>query len=69
MCGDLATESVESAALSLEGVHHVHGRHGLASCVLGVGHSVTNDILQEGLEHSTCLLVDGTRDTPRRAKR
>ena len=46
----LATKSVESPALPLEGVHHVHGSHGLALGVLSVGHGVTDDILQENLK-------------------
>ena len=44
-----ASEAVESPALPLEGVHHVHGSHGLPLGVLGVGHGVTDDILQEDL--------------------
>ena len=41
----LATEPVESPALPLESVHHVHGSDGLALGVLGVGYSVTDDII------------------------
>ena len=57
-----AAESVESAALSLEGVDDVHGSHGLSLGVLGVGDGVTDDVLQEGLENSAGLLVDEARD-------
>ena len=46
----LATETVESPALPLEGVHHIHGSHSLALGVLSVGHGVTDDIFQEHLE-------------------
>ena len=31
--------------------------------MLGVSHGVTDDVLQECLEHSAGLLVDGARDT------
>ena len=46
----LATEPVESPALPLESVHHVHGSHGIPLGMLGVGHDVMDDILQEDLE-------------------
>ena len=59
----LAAEPVEGAALALEGVHHVHGRHGLPAGVLSVGHRVADDILQEHLEDAAGLLVDESRDT------
>ena len=57
-----AAESVESAALSLEGVDDVHGSDGLSLGVLGVSDGVTDDVLQEGLEDSAGLLVDEARD-------
>ena len=51
-----ASEAIESPALPLESVHHVHGSHSLALGVLGVGHSVTDDILQEDLWESCIIL-------------
>ena len=33
--------------------------------MLGVGNSITDDILKEALENSTCLFIDETRDTMR----
>ena len=60
--GCLCPEAVEGLALPLECVHHVQGGHGLAACVLRVGHGVTDDVLQEHLEHTTGLLVDQPRD-------
>ena len=45
----LATKAVQGAALALEGIDNVEGRHSLAASVLGVGHSVTHDVLQEHL--------------------
>ena len=47
-----SSKAIESPALPLEGVHHVHGSHGLPLGVLGVGHGVTDDILQEDLGES-----------------
>lgn len=59
----LAAEAVEGAALALKGVHDIHGRHGLAAGVLGVGHGITDDVLEEHLEDTAGLLVDESRDT------
>ena len=59
----LAAEAVQGAALALEGVHDVHGGDSLPLGVLGVGHGVTDDVLQEHLEHPTGLLVDEAGDT------
>ena len=59
----LTSESVQGTSLPLEGVDNVHGGDGLPLGVLGVGDCVTDDILQEHLEHSAGLLVDKTRDT------
>ena len=58
----LASEAVQGAALALEGVDHVKGCHGLAPGVLCVGHSVTDHVLQEHLEHAPGLLIDEARD-------
>ena len=60
--GDLTAEAVQGAALALEGVHHVHGGHGLAAGVLGVGHRVADDVLEEHLEDTAGLLVDEAGD-------
>jgi len=56
------SEAVECPALPLESVHHVHGSHGLALGVLGVGHSVTYDILKKNLENSPGLFIDEAGD-------
>ena len=61
--GDLTSETVQGAALALEGVDDVHGSDGLTASVLGVSHGVTDHVLQEHLENTTSLLVDQTRDT------
>lgn len=54
----LTTETVQSTALALEGVDDVQRGDSLALGVLGVGDSVTNDTLKEGLEDGASLLVD-----------
>ena len=58
----LAAEAVQGAALALQGVHDVHGSHRLAASVLGVGHRVTDDVLQEDLQDTAGLVVDETAD-------
>ena len=60
--GRLAAEAVERAPLVLEHSHHVHGGHRLPLCVLGVGHCVSDDALQEHLEDTSGFLVDETAD-------
>ena len=54
----LTTETVQSAALSLERVDNVERRHCLALRVFSVGDGVTDNTLEEGLENTTGLLVD-----------
>ena len=54
----LATETVQGAALALEGVDNVERGDGLALGVLGVGDGVTDDTLEEGFENTTRLLVN-----------
>ena len=45
-----ASEAVESPPLPLESVDDVHGSDSLPLGVLGVGHGVTDDVLQEHLQ-------------------
>ena len=59
----LTSESVQSAALPLQGIDHIHGGDSLPLGMLGVGDSIPDDILQEDLEDSPGLLVDEARDT------
>ncbi len=54
----LTSESVEGSSLSLEGVDYIKSSNGLSSGVFGVGHRVSDDVLQERLENSSGLLVD-----------
>ena len=54
----LTTETVKGTALALEGVDDIERGDGLALGVLGIGDSVTDDGLKEGLEDATGLFVD-----------
>ena len=54
----LATETVQGAALSLEGIDNVEGGDSLALGVLSVCDSVADDTLKEGLEDTASLFVD-----------
>ena len=58
----LSTETVEGTALALESVDNIHGGDSLAASVLGVGHGVTDDVLEEDLEDTAGLLVDEAAD-------
>ena len=60
---DLTTKTVQSAALAFESIDYVHGSHSLPLGVLCVGDSITDDVLKEYLEHTTCFFIDETRDT------
>ena len=59
----LSAESVQSAALPFQGVDHIHSGDSLPLGVLGVGDSITDDVLKENFEDATGLFVDQTRDT------
>tara|TARA_R110002050_G_scaffold222866_1_gene358683 strand:+ start:454 stop:828 length:375 start_codon:yes stop_codon:yes gene_type:complete len=59
----LSSESVQGAALALESIDDIHGGDSLSASVLGVGDSVTDDVLKEGLEDTSGLLIDEARDT------
>ena len=60
---NLTTETVQGAALALEGVDNVEGGDGLALGVLSVGDGITDDGLEEGLEDTTGLFVNHGGDT------
>ena len=55
---NLSTETVQSAALSLESVDNIEGGDGLSLGVLGVGDSISDDTFKEGLQDTASLLVD-----------
>ena len=54
----LSTETVQSAALSLESIDDIEGGDGLSLSVFGVGDGVSDDTLKEGLQDTSSLLVD-----------
>ena len=58
---DLATETIQSTALALEGIDDVEGGDGLALGVLGVGNGITDDTFEEGLQNTTGFFVDHWR--------
>ena len=58
----LTSEAVESASLSLEGVHYVKGSDGLSASVLSVGDGVSDDVLKEDLQDTSGLLIDEARN-------
>ena len=58
----LTAETVEGASLAFESVDDIHGCDGLPLGVLSVGDGITDDVLQEHLEHSAGLLVDEAGD-------
>ena len=59
--GCLTTETVESAALSLESIDDVERCDGLSLGVLGVGDCITDDTLKESLKDTAGLFVDHCR--------
>lgn len=59
----LSAEAVQGAALTLQSVDDVHGRHRLSLGVFGVRDGVADHVLEEHLEHAASLLVDQARDT------
>ena len=59
----LSAESVEGTSLSLKGVDDVESGDSLSLGVFGVGHRVTDDILQKDLKDSSGLFVNESRDS------
>ena len=60
--GRLTSEAVQGAALALQRVYDVHCGNGLTASVLSVGDSITDNVLEEYLEHAAGLLVYESRD-------
>lgn len=54
----LTTETVQCAALALEGVDNIEGSDSLTLGVFCVCDGVTDDTLEESLQDTTCLFVD-----------
>ena len=59
----LAAETVQSTSLAFESVDHVHGGHCLSLGMLGVRHSITDNVFQEYFQNTTGFFVDEARDT------
>jgi hypothetical protein len=56
------SKTVEGLSLALEGIYDIHGCDSLMTRMLSVGHTVTDDILEEDLKHTAGLLIDETGD-------
>ena len=56
-------ESVKGTSLAFQGIDDIHSGDSLPLSVLGVGDSITDDILKEYLKNTASLLVDQPRDT------
>ena len=48
--------------MSLEGVDDIHSGNGLSSGVLSVGHGVSDDLLEEGSEDGSGVIIDERGD-------
>jgi len=59
----LTAESVQGAALPLEGIDYIHGSDSLPLGMFSVGDSIPDDILQEHLQDTPGLLINEARDT------
>ena len=61
--GYLSSKSVEGSALTFQSVDNVKGCNSLAACVLGIGDSIPDDILEEDLQDPPGLLINEAGDT------
>ena len=59
----LTAESVEGTSLSLQSIDNVHGCDCLPLGMLCVCDGITDDVLKENLQYTTCLFIDQTRNT------
>ena len=60
---DLSAKTIEGLSLTLDGINDIHDSTSLMASMIGVSNRVVDDILEEDLEHTTCLLVNETGDT------
>ena len=49
--------------MAFQSIHNIHGGNSFPLCVLSIGDSITDNILKEDFENTTCLFVDQSRDT------
>lgn len=59
----LTAESVEGTSLSLQSIDNVHGCDCLPLGMLSVCNCITDDVLKENLQYTTCFFIDQTRNT------
>lgn len=57
-CPHLTTETIEGTSLPLQSINDIQRSNGLPLGVLGIRDGITNDTLEERLEHTTRLFVD-----------
>ena len=58
----LSTKSIESAALTLQGIDNVHGSDSLSLGVVSVSDRVANDALQKDAQNGAGLFVNQVAD-------
>ena len=58
-----ATEAVEGSALAFESIDNIERCDRLSLGMLSVGHGVSDDVLQEGLEDDSALIIDQGADS------
>ena len=51
----LSTKAIQSPALPLQCINHIHGSYSLPLGMLSVGDSITDDIFQENLQYTKAL--------------
>ena len=60
---NLTPKTIECPALPFQGINNIHGSDSLPSCVLSVSHGITNNVLQENLQHSSSFFIDQATDS------
>uniref|UniRef100_A0A1X7VLY4 Uncharacterized protein n=1 Tax=Amphimedon queenslandica TaxID=400682 RepID=A0A1X7VLY4_AMPQE len=59
----LPSETIECTSLPLQSIDDIHSSDCLSLGMLCVSDSITDDILEEDLQYTSCLLIDEARDT------
>ncbi|RNA15103.1 Histone [Brachionus plicatilis] len=59
----LTTKTIQSSALSLQGIDYIHCSNCLAFSMFSVSDSISDNILQENFEDTTCFFVNKTRQS------
>ena len=55
---ELPAKTIERTSLSLQSIDNVHGSNGLPFRMLCVCDCITDDVLQEDFEHTSCFFID-----------